>query len=393
MALATPTAGRLRTLANDSGGLVDITGVHEWQAGEPVAVLETAGPEPTGARLRAMYLAGSRSGWAVDNDATVLPGWNARARAWWGDRIGRDNTLVSLGLCDATALVRGSDGDFAEFFALAGTAFHVAHHSEHPLVYCATVLLEQLQRGETERTEIARDLVQRLNGGRIAPGPDDMQFIGALLARLQASPLTERPVYLGAAGAERLAPPRFALLSLLSEPTVLLRHRDLGYHIHILAHDIRAAGPAAKAVLKDAFTPVTRSIEDIRASFLALAAQARRQTRTRLVVLNMNSADRGHSVPTYHNLGADFETRISHVFANALNVMIDDLAAADELDVVDLDLRAAQLGTTGHIPDGVHSSSALQSVLRRDLIAVLARHGGLAGEVGALRDGALIASA
>ena len=378
VALAPRVAGRLRIAPSGGGGLQDLWGTYNWaDGGERIGELMVAAPVDASARtMRPMFLAGRRTGWAVDCDATLLPGWNARARAWWGDQIRADTMLASLGVCDATAIVRGVGSDFRQFFAAAGDAFHVTHHSEHPLVFCALVLLEQLHRTDSDRAEISRDLLTALAQGNLVPTPEDYFFIGNLLARLNLSPLTERATCINSGGAVRLPPARFALLSVLSETKLLLRHKRLGYHVHVLTHDIRAAGAASRALFKQHFEPVQLTMDEIESYYRQLIKAAKSACGTRFVVLNRIGSDERESLFIYKGLGSDQLRKLPVLMAKELNVMLDGLAAEGLLDILDADARAAELGTRGHVADGAHYSRKLEDVLRLDLMMLLNQRSG-----------------
>lgn len=376
--LAPTSGGCLRIAETGQGSLHDIWSTYDWNHGATIGWLDVGVSDATTAcALQSRFLAGRRASWAVDSDSTLLPGWNARARTWWGQSIAPANSLVSLGLCDASALVRGINADFGEFAQLAGSAFHVTHHSEHPLVFCAQILLEQMQRTDHDRREIARDLIGSLAEGSEIPSELDYQFVGALLARLKCSPISESSVGITANGVQQLRPPRFVLLSLLAESQTIYRHRRLGYHIHILTHTMQAAGAATKAMLRQNFVAVERSVDQIEASFRALASHAAEVSGARLIVINRNSSDSREKLFNYKGFKGDLSRKLRSVLAKELNVMLDILADEQILDIIDVDARGAQVGTAGHVPDGAHFSVQLETMLRRDLIDGLERRGAI----------------
>ena len=370
VAVASPIGGRLHIPQNTSSdGLLGIWPVRAWQPDEAVAMLEVqdgdAGRGEAALDLRLMVVAGRRAVWPVDSDACLLPGSNTQVRAWWGGAV-PGKSLLCLGLCDVAGVVRGKHSAFTELFEAAPFACHVAHFSEHPVIPCALVVLEQLQRSPVQRQAISADILGALNPG--AANAEDLSFASLLLRQLCAQPLTEENTCLTANGMVNIGPPQTVLLALSSEPQIVLRHRTLGYHVYILSADARAAGPAMRKWLKSTFEPVRRTTEDIRSDLVQLVTTVRAATGGRVVVINRMSTSGREQIYSYSAYERPLGSTLAYAAAKEMNVMLDDLAAEGQLAVIDIDALAAEFGGEAHLPDGIHHSSLMQTALRAEVI-------------------------
>lgn len=367
--VAAPVAGRLRIPENQtSDGLLGIWPVRAWDAEEKLAAIDE-GPDGASLDLRLMVVAGRRAAWPVDSDAVLLPGGNWSARAWWGEAAGR-RSLLCLGLCDVSGIVRGHHSAFTELFESAPFPAHIVHASEHPVIPCSVVVLEQFRRTADQRQQITADIIAALGTG--TANADDLSFASLLLRQLCASPVTESHNCLGAGGSVEVGPPRRILLSLSSEPQSLLRHRKLGYHVYILSGDARAAGPAMRRWLKTSFEPVRRAAADIGRDLAAFAAEVGARTGARVMMINRLSTSGREDIYSYAGFAAPLGASLAYAAAKEMNVMLDDLVASGTVDLIDIDAMAAEFGAEAHLPDGIHHSSLMQTALRRALIQQLA---------------------
>jgi hypothetical protein len=378
VALATRRAGRLRFAEGRSaGGYLDVLGSTAWEIDDVMAYLdptsdsETEGP-PAGQTFRLLMLAGRRMSWAVDVDAGLLPGWNARARAWWGEAGDDGPTIVSLGICDATSVVRGDGAGFEEIFAATDFGAQFVHMSEHPIAPCAPFLFEQFTRTPAQFEAIATDLKRRFTDGAAAPTPGDWIFAGAVLTQMQQSPLGERYERLTSTGLRSHGPADAAVLSLSAESGTMLRHKTLGYHIKILDHNRRAGGSAAQAWLSGAFEPVSRNTDEIRRDYEQLSATVGAATGLRLLVLNRMSTSGQEDINSYSVFDAPLGETLAYFAAKELNLMLEDLAADGRVSIIDVDAVAAEIGGAEHLPDGIHQSGVMQTRLREELLAQVA---------------------
>ena len=381
VAVAPSVPGRLRIKERGAGGMLDVFGVHPWREDDVIGELE---PDPSrgdvgepqgtaGGVLLLLLLAGQRMGWAGDADRTLLPGWYSRTRAWWGDNVSGLRSLLGLGICDVSGILRGSKSGFVELFDMTPFPAHVAQVSEHPLVPCALTLIDQLERTQAEREAIRADLIRGLAEASPASTPEDWVFAGAFLRQLTASPICESDVCLNAKGLAKVGPPGAVLLSLASEPQTLHRHKRLGYHVFMLAHDVRLAGPAVRTWLKRAFEPVRRSTADIQRDYERLFSAARAATGARFMILNRMSSSGLETIFDYSIFAEPLGASLSYVAAKELNVMLDDLSASQDVTIIDLDARAAEYGAAEHVAHGIHLSTWLEATLRSEIVAALAR--------------------
>jgi hypothetical protein len=376
VAFAPRVGGRLRIDPDACvGGYLNVLPLRVWDAADVIASLETAdiAEQETGDvdLLLPLMLAGRRMGWAVDVDAGLLPGWHSRARAWWGDVAERMPTLLSLGICDATSVVRGDRSGFLELFEAATSPAHVVTASEHPMAACAPIILDQLRRTSAERAAIRAEIGRALGADSDGPTAEDCLFLGALLTQLEQSPCRDRLEILGRSGLSQRPAPEVILLSLSAEPRSLMRHRRLGFHLHILGHNLRAAGPRTRAWLRAAFEPVVRTPDDIRRDYSRLMNMLRAETGARVMVVNLMSTSGREDIFSYGAFDAPLGESLTHISAKEMNLMLEDLCEDHGATVIDVDAVAAEIGGGLHLPDGIHQSGLMQSRLRVQILREL----------------------
>jgi hypothetical protein len=192
---------------------------------------------------------------------------------------------------------------------------------------------------------------------------------------MQASPLTDRHWVLRADRLEISAAPHAVLVSLQAEPRVLWRHRRLGYHLCMFPHRVSDAGPAIRNWLREAFEPAPRTVDDIRADYVALVDLIRDAERGRpdagLLILNAMSSDGYEDIQSYAGLDAPPGQLLGKVAVKQANLMLHDLARERDISIVDVDHIAAGLGGQRHLPDGVHQSGLMQAETRAEILRIL----------------------
>jgi len=196
-----------------------------------------------------------------------------------------------------------------------------------------------------------------------------------LLSSLERSPMLESYDVLTPTGLRRLGPPDAVLLSLSAEMQSVLRHKKLGYSLQMLRHRQASAGPAVRAWLSSAFEPVKRSIDDIRRDYRRLIEALATKTGARVLILNRMSTSGYEDILSYAPFDAPMRETLEHVAAKEMNLMLHDLAEECDFSIVDVDAIAAVLGGTEHLPDGIHHSGAMQTVLRSEIIQALNSQG------------------
>jgi len=377
VAFAPSIGGRLHIAGGYSpGGYLNAFGLHVWNADDVVGHLDPIADAEAGAgRLRLLLLAGRRMSGLADVDYGLLPGWHSRSRAWWGDQAGPQSTLLCIGICDAAGIVRGNEIPFVEAFEACPDPVQLVYVPDHPVVPCAPILLEQLNRTPAQRQAMAADLTSGLANSRTPATADDWLFAGALLSSLERSPMLESYDVLTPTGLRRLGPPDAVLLSLSAEMQSVLRHKKLGYSLQMLRHRQASAGPAVRAWLSSAFEPVKRSIDDIRRDYRRLIEALATKTGARVLILNRMSTSGYEDILSYAPFDAPMRETLEHVAAKEMNLMLHDLAEECDFSIVDVDAIAAVLGGTEHLPDGIHHSGAMQTVLRSEIIQALNSQG------------------
>ena len=371
VACATRAAGRLR-FDPAPGGYLSMLGLNPWDAESVFATLglddADAHLAETAATFRLMMLAGRRMSALADVQSGLLGSWYGRMRAWWSD----DDlpvTLLSLGICDVTGVICGEERAFFELFASEPLATHVVFVPDHPLAPAAPVLLDQLERTASDAAAIASDIRNALTRG--VPNASDLMFAGTLLATMQRNPMRETHDLLLPSGLTSSRPADAVLLSLSAEPSVILRHKKLGYRLHLLQHYQHALGPALSAWLTQAFEPVRRTIDDIKADYERLFDAMERATGALPIVLNRMSTSGDETLSNYAAFDAPLSGTLANVEAKELNLMLHDIADTRDIAVIDVDALAAEIGGAQHLPDGIHQSGAMQSILRAEILRAL----------------------
>ncbi len=114
-----------------------------------------------------------------------------------------------------------------------------------------------------------------------------------------------------------------------------------------------------------------RTIDDIRADYLALIDTVGAQSGARFLILNRMSTSGREDISSYLPFDAPMSDTLANVASKALNLMLHDLADARDLSIIDADAIAAELGGMAHVPDGVHQSGTMQSLVRAEILAAI----------------------
>ena len=376
IAFASRIGGRVSANASTArGGYLSVRTVDVWDPDTVVASIEPdpeAG-DPVGdpSRLRLLALAGRRMTDLAVTHSGLLPGWHGRSRGWWCEAGETPVTLLSLGVCDAAGLVQGEDCAFSDMFEATRTAAQMVYIPDHPLAPATPLLLDQLQRTPAQFDAIAADLKGFFERSTTPPTPNDLIFAGTVLSVMQRNPIRDGYSIFSANGLARLGPADAVLLSLAVEPNSILRHRKLGYPIHIMRHHQAAAGPAFKAWLTESFEPVRRSVDDLKRDYETLIDKIARTTGGRVIILNRMSTSGYEDVSSYLPFDAPMSETLSLVAAKEWNLMLEDIADERDLDIVDVDAIAADIGGGEHLPDSIHQSGLMQTLLRREVLNYL----------------------
>lgn len=310
-----------------------------------------------------MFLAGRRFQQAVEDRSGLLTGWHDRKRAWWGD--GEGATLLVAGTCEQQTLFRGADGTFGPMFDLMAGPAQIVTVDGGPLASSAAVLGQQLARGPEELAAIRDDMARGLLASDPAPAAKDWLFAGALLSALERSPLEESYDLLARSAPCRAPPAAAVCLSLVGEQQRVLRHRRLGYVLNIYGYRMASAGPAVRAWLKQSFEPSVQSLDDIAGDYRRLVAAARDRS---FFIVNRVSSLMHQTVQSYDAMDDATMAGLNGVWVQDLNLMLHDLAREPNVQIIDADAMAADLGIARHSPDAVHASGDLDAEIRAELL-------------------------
>ena len=376
VACAPRVGGRLMFDSSTApGGYLSLIGLNLWDADAVLGHLEIDGSfadlDGDAGRLRLLMLAGRRMTPLVDVHSGLLPGWNSRSRGWWCEEGETPITLLSLGICDVTGVIMGEQCAFLEMFHSETAPSQFVFVPDHPIAPSAPVLLDQLERSDAQFRAISADVHANLSKAGAVPTADDWMFAGTMLSTLQRCPIRDTYDLLSGSGLRRSGPADAVLLSLNAEPPVILRHKTLGYRLHVLQHHQAAAGPAIRNWLANAFESVGRTTNDIKADYEHLINAIEKSTGARVIILNRMSTSGDENISSYAPFDSPMSGTLANIASKELNLMLHDIAAGRNVAILDIDAIAAEIGGGEHLPDGVHQSRAMQDVLRAELLHIL----------------------
>lgn len=358
------------------GGYLSIRTSDTWDADTVIAHLETdVGAGGNSDTLRHLMLAGRRMTGLADTRAGLLPGWHGRSRGWWSEPGENPMTLLSLGVCDVTGVIQGEQCAFLEMFEAKHSASQFVVVPDHPIAPCLPILLDQLERTPAQFQAIADDVYAYFRGLSTAPSPDDWMFIGTMLSVLRHTPIKDDYSIFTSSGIQRTGPADAVLVSLAVEPQSILRHRKLGYYLHVMRHYQAGAGPAVRTWLATAFESVKRPVETIQRDYERLIDGLHRTTGGHLMVLNRMSTSGYEDISSYMGFDAPLSDTLSNIAAKEWNLMLTDIAETRDVSIIDVDAIAAQLGGAQHLPDGIHQSGIMQVALRDNILQNLSELG------------------
>lgn len=359
------------------GGYLSILANDTWDADTVIANLETDEKIEDGSAdtLRHLMLAGRRMTGLADTRVGLLPGWHGRSRGWWSEPGENPMTLLSLGVCDVTGVIQGEQCAFLEMFEARHSASQFVVVPDHPIAPCLPILLDQLERTPAQFQAIADDVYAYFRGLSTAPSPDDWMFIGTMLSVLRHTPIKDDYSIFTSGGIQRTGAADAVLVSLAVEPQSILRHRKLGYYLHVMRHYQAAAGPAVRTWLSTAFESVKRPVVTIQRDYERLIDGLHRTTGGHLMVLNRMSTSGYEDISSYMGFDAPLSDTLSNIAAKEWNLMLTDIAETRDVSIIDVDAIAAQLGGAQHLPDGIHQSGIMQVALRENILQSLSELG------------------
>jgi hypothetical protein len=381
VALATPIAGRLKQAPDSSrGGFFDL--LESFQLWSPDYVVGDIVPDPgqpappAGETLRLLTMNARRPSGLAEGRIGILSGWMDRARASRIEGPGPVSTLLSVGICEMVGVLRGERYAFLEMLdAISGPA-QIVYTSDDALSHTARVVIDQMRRTDADREAIARDLAETLPRGDVPPAPRDWIFAGALLNALNRAPVGERYEVLARDGVRSAEPARAILMSINAEAHTVLRHRKLGYTIHIHNFRLAGAGAAFNAWIRAQFEPVRKSVDDLKADYEELIDLIRARTPGAVILIgNAMSSSGDDDLQSYAAFDAPLGDTLADVRCKETNLMLCDLAREKDIAIVDIDAIAAELGGQRSMPDGVHQNGAMQAEMRAEILRILRARG------------------
>ncbi len=372
--LVAAAPGRLRQAPGLSrGGWHDeMRGYFPWDADRVIGAFEpdaaVTDPDPQ-ALVARFCVAGRRVGEVAEDRTGILTGWHDRKRAW---RVGavRPGTLLGLGICELSPVLRGPDHAFLATLLAAGGLGQVVDVPDTPLVPCARTLIEQIRRTDAERALLVdgfRALAAQIEPDRMG----DWIFAATLLKALLGRPSFERYDVLTATGLEEVAPDAM-ILSVNADGPHRYRHRRLGYTLHCHPFQRLRTGAAFRSWLAREFVVEQHPVGAARRDYAELIRLLREQAPERqILVLNSVAATDREDILCYDAYDPPLSLALRNVRAREMNAMLHDLAAETGIAIVDADAIAADLGVHRSIPDGTHQSGEMQAVLRDEILAIL----------------------
>ena len=144
--VAAPFAGRLTREPTPTGTLDMLDSMQVWSPDDIIGALEptpaSTSSEPADVEL--MMFAGRRRTELTEQRLGLLAGWNDRVRAWWGEG-GEFGSILGLGYCQLSGMVRGRLQAFLDLFELLPGPAHVVYGSQAPISPSIAFLLEQIR--------------------------------------------------------------------------------------------------------------------------------------------------------------------------------------------------------------------------------------------------------
>jgi hypothetical protein len=127
--------------------------------------------------------------------------------------------------------------------------------------------------------------------------------------------------------------------------------------------------------LRNNFERVNRTPDDIQRDYRMLIDTVRAKADTKFLIMNVMSTSGNETIYNYAPFDQPMGETLSSIRLRELNLMLHDLARERDVAIVDLDGIAAKFGGIAHLPDGVHSSGALQMEMRGEILRILRARG------------------
>jgi hypothetical protein len=385
VAFAPRISGRLRrSTASSRGGFLDRLNLFQfWEPDfvlgqlEPVEGSTPARPGPED-ELDLLFMTGRRQADVTEGRHGLLTGWHNRARAWRASDDAPLGSVLGLGICDMSGVIRGESNAFLELFEAIGGPAHAILSDEEPMMPSARIVIEQTLRTKAEYDEIAADLIGHFASIGSQVEPSEWIFLASLLQALRRAPLAETYDILSRTGLSHTGPADAVVLSAHSEAGLVVRHRRLGYTLRVHGHRLGQPAPNVDPWLRANFERVDRTLDDVASDYRDLVAMVRAapaRLPQRLLIMNRMGTTGDEDLQNYAGFDLPMASTLSSIFAQDLNLVLHDLAREPEVDIVDVDAITAEMGGQINMPDNVHTSGALQAETRAEVLHILNARG------------------
>ena len=308
----------------------------------------------------------------VDDRESLWSGWHYRQRIWPLGAAPPKRTLLALGICELAHALRGSDHAYSEMLLRFVEPVQLVTRDDVPFVTSARIALEQLTRTEEQSALIWNDLQTGLLGTGNALTPDDWMVAGCFGRMLIDRAIVEGYPVLSVQGITQSAPADCVVLSMMAESPIQLRHKQLGYHIHMHKWLFARLPHAMRQWIQHNFEQVKVSLDEVEHDYTELSKRLQSEGR-QLCLLNNIASHRNERIERYVHFQGALEDDLASFRNLSLNVMASHLAKRACLQVVDVDALAAELGIWDQSPDRVHHGPLLERGIRFELASQVAQ--------------------
>jgi hypothetical protein len=316
-----------------------------------------------------IFAAGQRYAEFAENRSNILSGWYQRTRMWPGDQGEIKYTLLALGICDLANSIRGGNSVPVDFLKSTATPIQVVLPSEGLLIPTISMLIDQMNRSAEETSKLVENFNLSIEKPDHPFEAQDFLFFGTLLTELTKNHLFEKCVTPTRDGIGKEMSPNILLTSLAAQSRRVFKHKVLGYSIAFHEFRLRELSPRVKKWIKDNFLIVTRDPSDI-ARELKLLTQLLGLNIHLIVANNPTNPNSEHQVD-YSDFDDSTFNEINYIHSRQMNGVLDELAKDGSLNILDVNLISAKMGTKKNIPDGIHWSGNLEKNIAVEILKII----------------------
>jgi hypothetical protein len=367
LVLISPVSGKLKVNAGNSyGGMVDqLPNFIFWKSETLIGEIESPidSLSQSSMRVEAIFVAGKRYASFAESRSGMLTGWFSKTRVWTADKGEIKTTVLALGICDLINTVRTEKFIPLDLLNLIPTSNQIILIPEGLTIPTASMVIDQLSRNHDQLEELIKNYSEMIQGHRFEA--DDYLFLGALLTEIKNNYAVEKNTTLTRAGIQYDSCPDIILTSLSAQSRRIFRHKLLGYSIAFHKFRMKEFSPAIHSWLKNNFEQVFRSPEDIGMELKDLSSLLGPEKR--LIVLNIPINPFSDPIVEYDIFDNQTFNQLGDVNSREINVVLDKLVRDGLLELVDVNLLSAKLGTRWNMPDGIHWSGLLEREVTNEI--------------------------